>query len=100
MDFYGEKRSNETRESKTEPDPLLARKAKGREAKLSYSRSFLVENRNGLIMEAELLQANGPAERGTALFMLEQAPGKKRITASGARVSRRRSSWPSAGTCM
>ena len=83
VDFHGEKRSNETHESKTDPDALLARKAKGREAKLSYSGSLLVENRNGLIMDAELLQANGRAERDAALVMLEQVPGEERITVGG-----------------
>ena len=75
VDFHGEKRSNQTHESKTDPDALLARKARGREAKLSYSGSLLVENRNGLIVDAELLQANGRAERDAALVMLEQVPG-------------------------
>jgi hypothetical protein len=83
VDFHGEKRSNQTHESKTDPDALLARKARGREAKLSYSGSLLVENRNGLIVDAELLQANGRAERDAALVMLEQVPGDERITVGG-----------------
>lgn len=83
VDFHGEKRSNETHESSTDPDAKLARKAKGREAKLSYSGSLLVENRNGLIMDAELLEANGRAERDAALLMLEQIPGDHRITVGG-----------------
>jgi transposase len=83
VDFHGEKRSNETHESKTDPDARLARKARGREAKLSYSGSLLVENRNGLIMDAELLEANGRAERDAALLMLEQIPGVQRITVGG-----------------
>ena len=66
VDFHGEKRSNQTHESKTDPDALLARKARGREAKLSYSGNLLVENRNGLIVDAELLrgQRAGGARRG------------------------------------
>ncbi len=83
VDFHGEKRSNETHESRTDPDAKLARKARGREAKLSYSGSLLVENRNGLIMDAELLEANGRAERDAALMMLEQIPGDHRITVGG-----------------
>jgi transposase len=83
VDFHGEKRSNQTHESKTDPDALLSRKARGREAKLSYSGSLLVENRNGLIVDAELLQANGRAERDAALVMLEQVPGDDRITVGG-----------------
>jgi transposase len=83
VDFHGQKRSNQTHESTTDADALLARKAKGREAKLSYSGNLLVENRNGLIVDAELLQANGRAERDAALVMLEQVPGDGRITVGG-----------------
>jgi transposase len=83
VDFHGEKRSNQTHESKTDGDALLARKAKGKEAKLSYSGNLLVENRNGLIVDAELLQANGRAERDAALVMLEQVPGDGQITVGG-----------------
>ena len=83
VDFHGEKRSNETHQSKTDPDALLARKGKGKEAKLSYNGNLLVENRNGLIVDAELLQANGRAERDAALLMLEQVPGQGRVTVGG-----------------
>ena len=83
VDFHGQTRSNETHESKTDPDALLARKGKGKEAKLSYNGNLLVENRNGLIVNAELLQANGRAERDAALLMLEQVPGDGRITVGG-----------------
>jgi len=83
VDFHGEKRSNQTHESKTDPDAKLARKAKGKEAKLSYSGNLLVENRNGLIVKAELLEANGRAERDAALVMLEQIPDNGRITVGG-----------------
>ena len=83
VDFHGEKRSNQTHESRTDPDALLARKGKGKEAKLSYNGNLLVENRNGLIVDAELLQANGRAERDAALVMLEQVPGDGRITVGG-----------------
>src|ERR1700716_4114046 len=48
VDFHGEKRSNQTHASKTEPDAKMARKGKGKEAKLSYNGNLLVENRNGL----------------------------------------------------
>ena len=83
VDFHGQKRSNETHESKTDPDALLARKGKGKEAKLSYNGNLLVENRNGLVVNAELLQANGRSERDAALMMLEQVPGDERITVGG-----------------
>jgi transposase len=83
VDFHGQKRSNETHESKTDADAKLARKGPGKEAKLSYSGNLQVENRNGLIVNAELLEANGRAERDAALLMLEQVPGDGRITVGG-----------------
>src|ERR1700741_4137535 len=83
VDFHGQKRSNDTHESKTDPDAKLARKGPGKEAKLSYSGNLLVENRNGLIVNTELLEANGRAERDAALLMLEQVPGDGRITVGG-----------------
>ena len=52
VDFHGEKRFNETHESKTDPDAKLARKGKGKD-------NLLVENRNGLIVNTEVFQANG-----------------------------------------
>ena len=75
VDFHGQKRSNQTHESKTDPDAKLARKGKGKEAKLSYNGNLLVENRNGLIVNTEVFEANGTAERDAALVMLEQITG-------------------------
>jgi hypothetical protein len=83
VDFHGEKRSNQTHESTTDPDALLARKGNGKEAKLSYNGNLLVENRNGLIVNAMVWEANGTAERDTALVMLEQIPGQRRLTVGG-----------------
>ena len=80
VNFHGEKRSNDTHASKTDPDARLARKSGGKESKLSYSGNLLVENRNGLIVDAEVFQANGTAERDAALVMLEQLPGDQRVT--------------------
>jgi transposase len=80
VDFHGEKRSNQTHESRTDPDAFLARKGTGKEAKLSYSGNLLVENRNGLIVHTEVFQANGTAERDAALVMLEQIPGVHPVT--------------------
>src|SRR5229473_8617750 len=71
VNFRGEQRSNDTHESKTDPEALLARKGEGKESKLSYNGNLLVENRNGLIVDAEVFQANGTAERDAALVMLE-----------------------------
>lgn len=52
VNFHGEKRSNQTHASKTDPQARLARKGEGKEAKLIYSGNLLVENRNGLIVDA------------------------------------------------
>ena len=83
VSFRGERRLNETHASKTDPEAQLARKGDGKEAKLSYSGNLLVENRNGLIVNAMAWEATGTAERNTALLMLEQVPGDGRITAGG-----------------
>jgi transposase len=68
--FRGERRSNETHESKTDPEARLYRKGNGQEAKLGYLGHVLMENRNGLIVDAMLTQADGTAEREAALVML------------------------------
>ena len=83
VDFHGEERSNDTHASKTDPDAKMARKGKGKEAKLSYNGNLLVENRNGLIVNTEVFEANGTAERDAALVMLEQIPGTKPVTVGG-----------------
>ena len=83
VDFHGEKRCNETHESKTDPEAKLARKGKGKEAKLSYNGNLLVENRHGLIVNSEVFEANGTAERDAALVMLEQIPGTQKVTVGG-----------------
>ena len=84
VDFHGEKRSNETHESKTDPEARLARKGNGKEAKLSYSQHALMENRNGLLVEIQIAPATGTAERDTAIKMIdEHLPGAKRITLAG-----------------
>ena len=83
VDFHGEKRSNQTHASKTDPDAKMARKGKGKEAKLSYNGNLLVENRHGLIVNSEVFEANGTAERDAALVMLEKIPGTKQVTVGG-----------------
>lgn len=75
-DFRGEKRSNETHHSTTDPQARLYRKGDGQPAKLAWLGHVLMENRNGLIVDAELTQATGWAERAAALAMIETvAPG-------------------------
>jgi transposase len=80
VNFHGEERRNETHVSTTDPDAMLARKGAGKEAKLSYSGHVLMENRNGLIADAEVLQATGTAERDAALLMMEAIPGDHAVT--------------------
>jgi transposase len=83
VNFHGEQRSNDTHESKTDAEAKLARKGAGKEAKLSYNGNLLVENGNGLIVQAEVFEANGTAERDAAIVMLEQIPGTNQVTVGG-----------------
>ncbi len=70
--FHGQKRSNQTHQSTTDPDARLYKKSYGKESKLSYLGHALVENRNGLIAAAMVTHADGFAERDAALWMLER----------------------------
>jgi len=72
VDFRGEKRSNDTHESTTDPQARLMRKAKGKEAKLSYGAHALMENRNGLLVDLQVEVATGKAERETAIELLKR----------------------------
>jgi transposase len=83
VDFHGEKRSNQTHESKSDPEAQLARKGRGKEAKLSYSGNLLVENRPGLIGDSRVWEATGIAERYAALEMLPEVSGIGRVTVGG-----------------
>jgi transposase len=80
--FHGQKRSNKTHESTTDPDARLYKKSYGKESKLSYLGHALVENRNGLIAAAMVTHADGYAERDAALLMLaeKQQDRARRIT--------------------
>ncbi|MFY9876523.1 MAG: IS5 family transposase [Rhodomicrobium sp.] len=81
VDFHGQKRSNETHASVTDPDARLYRKGEGKEAKLCYMGHALMENRSGLVVEASLSRADGHAERNAALSMIEpRADRAVRIT--------------------
>ena len=81
VDFHGEKRTNETHVSRTDPEALFARKGRGQEARLSYAGHILMENRNGLILDLLVTQATGTAEREAALAMLDRRRlPRKRVT--------------------
>jgi transposase len=80
-DFHGQKRSNETHASRTDPQARLYRKGPGKEAKLCFMGHALMENRSGLIVDACLTEASGHAERVAALAMIEpRADRPGRIT--------------------
>ncbi|HOV31694.1 MAG TPA: IS5 family transposase [Anaerolineaceae bacterium] len=82
VDFRGDKRVNQTHESKTDPDLRLFRKGKGKEAKLVFMGHVLMENRNGLVVDTRLTPADGHAERNAALEMVSCLKGRHRITLS------------------
>jgi transposase len=82
-DFHGEKRSNATHASTTDPEAKLYRKGRGKEARLSFLGHALMENRHGLIVEGRVSEANGTAERGEAQAMMAAVPGRHPITLGG-----------------
>jgi transposase len=79
VNFHGERRSNDTHESKTDPEARLARKSGGHEAKLAFCGNVLMENRNGLVVDVELVPPSGTAEREAAAAMVERT-GTEQIT--------------------
>jgi transposase len=84
VDWRGQKRSNKTHTSTTDPEARLARKSMNTAARLCYSGHLLMENRNALIVDAELTGATGYAERDTAAEMLGRLPKTKRRRTVGA----------------
>ena len=81
QDFHGEKRSNATHASTTDPEAKLHRKGAGKEAKLSFMGHALMENRNGLVVATAVTEANGVAERQAAQEMIvRHSPGARRLT--------------------
>jgi len=73
VDFRGERRSNATHASTTDPDARLMRKGKGKEARLAYLGHALMENRNGLLVDFQMTQATGTAERDAVPALLDEA---------------------------
>ena len=80
VNYRGEKRSNQTHCSTTDPGAMLARKGQGKEAKLSYHGHLMTENRNGLVVNTRVTPAYGSAEPHAGLLMAEQLPGCGRVT--------------------
>ena len=79
-DFRGERRSNASHASTTDGDARLYRKGNSQSSRLCFMGHLLMENRNALIVDAELTRASGTAERDAALAMLERRKGRRRIT--------------------
>jgi transposase len=83
INFHGEKRSNETHQSTTDPDARLYKKSPGSEARLCYLGHALMENRHGFLVKTRLTLATGTAEREAALAMAKQIRRQKRLTLGG-----------------
>jgi transposase len=86
VDFHGQKRTNETHQSRTDPEARLHRKGPGKEAKLSHMGHALTENRNGLIVGITVTEANGTAEREAALDLVDElkATHQRKVKTLGA----------------
>jgi transposase len=82
-DFHGERRTNDTHGSTTDPEARLFRKGRGKEAKLCFMGHALMENRHALIVDSRVSEANGTAERDQAEAMLAAVPGRHRVTVGG-----------------
>jgi transposase len=80
VSFRGQRRTNQTHRSITDPEARLARKAKGQESRLAHGLHVLMENRNGLIMDVSASEANGRAERAEALRMIRRTRRTHRLT--------------------
>src|SRR2546425_3675409 len=80
VNYRGEKRTNQTHCSTTDPQAMLARKGPGKEAKLSYHGHLMTENRSGLVVNTHVTTAYGSAECHAGLLMAEQLPGCGRVT--------------------
>jgi transposase len=80
VDFHGERRSNATHQSTTDPDARLARKGPGKEARLCYAGHVQMDNRHGLVVNTRLTQASGKAEPTAALARAAEITGQGRVT--------------------
>jgi transposase len=83
VNFHGDRRTNATHQSTTDPDARLYKKARGREARLGYLGHVLMEHRSGLIVKTMVTPADGYGERDAAAVMVEQVPGRHQITVAG-----------------
>lgn len=82
--FRGEQRRNDTHESRSDPDARLTRKSSGTGSQLAYQANVLMENRNGLVVDTQVMIATGTAERDAALCMLDRLPPRQKRRTLGA----------------
>jgi hypothetical protein len=75
INYHGEKRTNQTHCSTTDPEANAGPQGRGKEAKLSYHGHLMTENRNGLVVNTQVTTAYGSAEPHAGLLMAEQLPG-------------------------
>ncbi len=94
VDFHGQRLSNDTHRSITDPEARLYRKGRGREAKLSFMGHALMENRHGLIVDGCVTEANGHAERTAALAMIEKRADRPNRITLGADKGGPAPGWP------
>lgn len=80
VDFHGQRRTNATHQSTTDPDARLYKKARGREARLGYLGHVVMEHRSGLIVKTMVTPADGHGERDAAVVMIDTIPRRRRIT--------------------
>ncbi len=83
VDFRGEKRTNATHQSTTDPDAQLVRKSKGQAAILGYRGHVLMENRSGLVVQAQATRVVGASEPAVGLALASAIPGDHRVTLGG-----------------
>ena len=83
VNWHGQKRTNETHVSPKDPEAKLFCKSKGQASKLNYMGHVLMEHRHGLIVDVEVTEATGYAERATALKLLDRQPSREQRTVAG-----------------
>jgi len=86
VDYRGQRRTNETHVSTTDPDARLARKGKGQAARLCFAGHVLMEHRSGLAVDVQITRAAGAPEWEVALGMLERLSRSGRKTVAGDRA--------------
>ncbi len=100
VDFHGERRQNATHQSTTDPEARLAKKGAGKEARLCYTESVLMENRNGFMIDLRVGQASGRAEASKGWRCCRSFAGRAGSRWPATRATTRRRSWRAAARSM